>query len=40
MIPESCYLKFSKNIKIDKLEHKYLLIAHPVPSIQGEMLII
>jgi len=40
MIPESCYINFRKNCKIEKLASKYLLVAHPLPSLEGEMLII
>lgn len=40
MIPESCLINFSKNCKIDKLEGKFLLVAHPLPTLEGEMLII
>lgn len=40
IIPESCYLNFSKNCKIEKLESKYLLVAHPYPALEGEMLIL
>jgi hypothetical protein len=39
-LPESCFVQFAKNSKIEKLEAKYLLIAHPYPQIEGEMLII
>lgn len=40
IIPESCYVNFSKNCKIEKLESKYLLVAHPLPTLEGEMLIL
>jgi hypothetical protein len=33
-------ISIPKNAKIEKLEAKYLLIAHPYPSFEGEMLII
>jgi len=29
-----------KNAKIEKLEAKYLLLAHPYPAIEGEMLLL
>lgn len=29
-----------KNAKIEKLEAKYLLMAHPYPSLEGEMLLL
>lgn len=38
-IPSSCFLTLSKNTKIDKLEAKYLLLAHPHPSFEGEMIL-
>jgi len=40
LIPESCYINFSKNCRIDKLEGKYLLVAHPFPTFEGELLIV
>jgi len=40
MIPESCFINFSKYCKIEKLEGKYLLVAHPYPVLEGEMLIL
>lgn len=39
-LPESCFVSFSKSTKIEKLESKYVLVAHPAPSFEGEMLII
>jgi hypothetical protein len=37
-IPSSCFMTMSKNCKIEKLEAKYLLLAHPHPSFTGEMI--
>lgn len=37
-IPSSCFVKMSKSTKIEKLEAKYLLLAHPHPSFEGEMI--
>jgi hypothetical protein len=39
-LPESCFISFPKSSKIEKLEAKYLLVAHPYPQIEGEMLIV
>jgi hypothetical protein len=39
-LPESCFVLFPKGTKIEKLEAKYVLVAHPFPQIEGEMLII
>lgn len=39
-LPESCYLEFPKHAKVDKLEAKYLLVSHPNPQLEGEMLIL
>lgn len=39
-IPEQCYINILKQAKIEKLKEKYLLIAHPFPMAEGEMLII
>ena len=38
-IPASCLLSFPKTIKIEKLEAKYLLLAHPFPTFEGEMIL-
>jgi len=38
-IPESCFLSIMKGNKISKLHKKYILISHPFPKIEGEMLI-
>lgn len=38
-IPESCFLKYTKNTKIEKLDAKYLLLAHPYPALEGEMVL-
>lgn len=39
-IPGTCMINFPKNAKIEKLEAKYMLVAHPHPSLEGEMLLI
>jgi len=39
-IPDSCKLVLDKKIKIEKLESNFLLVAHPYPMFEGEMLII
>lgn len=33
-------MNIPKNAKIEKLEAKYLLLAHPYPAIEGEMLLL
>ncbi len=38
-LPETCFVQFAKSAKIEKLEAKYLLVAHPYPQVEGEMLI-
>jgi hypothetical protein len=38
-VPASCLLSFPKTIKIEKLEAKYLLLAHPYPTFEGEMIL-
>jgi hypothetical protein len=37
-IPSACFISLSKSTKIDKLEAKFLLLAHPHPSFEGEMI--
>lgn len=39
-IPEACHINLLKNSKIEKLREKYLLLVHPFPIIEGEMLIL
>lgn len=39
-IPDSCFVKYAKNTKIEKLEAKFVLLAHPYPSLEGEMLLV
>ena len=39
-IPDSCKLELDKQIKVEKLEAKFLLTMHPFPMFEGEMLII
>jgi len=38
-LPESCFIKMMKSVKIDKMDLKFLLVAHPLPTMEGEMLI-
>lgn len=38
-IPESCYLILMKGNQIEKLHKKYLLLSHPFPLIEGEMVL-
>lgn len=37
-IPEICYLILMKGNLIQKLHKKYLLLSHPFPLIEGEMI--
>lgn len=32
-------VSFAKSLRIEKLEAKYLLLAHPYPSFEGEMIL-
>ena len=38
-IPEECHITMIKKVKIEKLEDKFNLLAHPLPKISGEMII-
>ena len=38
-LQEDCKLEILKLNKIEKLDDNYLLIAHPFPQIEGEMLL-
>ncbi len=39
-VPNNCKIKFSKKTKIEKLDGKFLLVAHPHPVLEGELLIL
>lgn len=39
-LPGSCYISLMKGTQIEKLHKKYLLVSHPYPMLEGEMLII
>lgn len=39
-LPEECFVSMVKKVKIEKLEDKFNLLAHPLPQISGEMLIL
>lgn len=39
-IPDECKIRISKKTKIEKLDGKFLLISHPHPSFEGELLIL
>lgn len=39
-LPESCFFRYQKSTKIEKLEAKFLLLCHPFPAIEGEMLLV
>lgn len=38
-IPDTCFLIFMKGNQIEKLHKKYLLVSHPFPKIEGEMIV-
>lgn len=38
-IPQSCKLEVLKVNKIEKLDDDYILIAHPFPQMEGEMIL-
>ena len=37
-LPESCLITIMKGCKIEKLHKKYVLLAHPYPLLEGEMI--
>ena len=37
-VPSTCFVTISKHCKIEKLEAKYVLVAHPYPTFEGEIL--
>lgn len=39
-IAETCYLPLKKKLKIDKLDNKYVLLSHPFPLIEGELILL
>ena len=38
-IPETCHVGMMKKTLIEKLDQKYLLVSHPYPQIEGQMMI-
>ena len=38
-IPISCHVGMMKKNLIEKLEQKYLLVSHPYPQVEGQMMI-
>jgi hypothetical protein len=38
-LTDRCYLNLIKGCRIEKLDKKFILVAHPYPSIEGEMLL-
>lgn len=38
-LPASCFITLMKSTKIEKLSKKYVLVAHPHPIFEGEMLL-
>ena len=38
-IPDSCKLEMLKLNRIEKLDMDYVLVAHPFPQLEGEMLL-
>ena len=39
-IPETCHVPLKKKLKIDKLDNKYVLLSHPFPLIEGELILL
>jgi len=39
-VPDKCKIKFAKKTRIEKLDGKFLLVAHPHPALEGELLIL
>ena len=39
-IPETCHIALKKKLKIDKLDNKYVLLSHPFPLIEGELILL
>jgi hypothetical protein len=39
-VPDKCKIKFAKKTRIEKLDGKFLLVAHPHPAVEGELLIL
>jgi len=38
-LPENCQFEFLKNNIVENLDSDYLMVNHPYPIIEGEMLI-
>ena len=38
LIPETCHILMSKKLKIEKMDLKYILVFHPFPLVEGEMI--
>lgn len=38
-IPDTCIFNFLKQNLIERLNHNYVLVTHPFPTIEGELLI-
>lgn len=38
-LPNTCKMEMLKGNRIEKLEEDYILIAHPFPQMEGEMLL-
>ena len=38
-MPESCFVSMMKGVKIEKLDAKFNLVSHPLPQVEGELLI-
>ena len=39
-LPKSCKLKLSAEAKVKDLDDGYMLLAHPYPQLEGEMLLV
>lgn len=38
-LDSKCFVNIVKKNKVEKLENKFLLVTHPFPLIEGEMLV-
>ena len=39
-IPKSCFVTLKKNNRVEKFDQKYILVTHPTPAFEGEMLLV
>ena len=39
-LPDRCFLIIMKGLKVEKLHKKFVLLCHPQPKIEGELIIV